>query len=159
MPEDSNSASLSLEEGSAVTLECSSSGGRPTPGVLWLNGSRPLSSKLVYNQDVGLQTVTAVYRFVLSRFDLASRFHCRVWNNATLDTPISAHLALDVQVKPTQLSIVRPPMPVVAGEMVQLTCTVEGARPFATISWYNRSELAQQAPVENTELMPDGTYR
>lgn len=22
-----------------------------------------------------------------------------------------------------------------------------------------RSELAQQAPVENTELMPDGTYR
>lgn len=62
-------------------------------------------------------------------------------------------------VKPTKLTIIKPPTPVVAGEMVSLTCTVDGSRPRSTITWFNRSQPVQQTPVENTELMDDGTYR
>ena len=62
-------------------------------------------------------------------------------------------------VKPTKLTIIKPPTPVVAGEMISLTCTVDGARPRSSISWFNRSQPVQQTPVENTELMEDGTYR
>ena len=43
--------------------------------------------------------------------------------------------------------------------MVSLTCTVDGARPRSSITWFNRSQPIQQSPVENTELMDDGTYR
>lgn len=40
-----------------------------------------------------------------------------------------------------------------------MTCSVEGARPAATIDWFNRSELVDPQPVTTEELMPDSTYR
>ncbi|KAH6930201.1 hypothetical protein HPB50_011785 [Hyalomma asiaticum] len=43
--------------------------------------------------------------------------------------------------------------------MVSLTCIVEGARPAANITWYNRSELVRPQPPAAEDLMSDGTYR
>lgn len=42
---------------------------------------------------------------------------------------------------------------------IPLIKIVDGARPRSTITWFNRSQPVQQSPVENTELMEDGTYR
>lgn len=62
-------------------------------------------------------------------------------------------------VKPLSLKIRGPSSPVVAGEMVSLTCFVEGARPAASISWYNRSELLDPQPLPTEEVMEDATFR
>lgn len=91
--------------------------------------------------------------------------------------------------KPLSLEVRGPTTPVVAGEMVSVTCVVclflfslnnrnlkgsfvfvnfsqnnycvqvEGARPAANITWYNRSEVVQSAPTASKDLMSDGTFR
>lgn len=57
------------------------------------------------------------------------------------------------------LKIKGPSQPVVAGEMITLTCVVDGARPAATIDWFNRSEIVVPHPPSTTDLQSDGTYR
>jgi len=153
---------LAFEEGSTVTLECSTTGGKPVPFIRMFNGTRPLAGKVALSVDetTSKQRVTSISQFVLSRFDLNSRFYCKVWTNLSSMQPLFEEVSIDVHVKPTKLTIIKPPTPaVVAGEMVSLTCTVDGSRPRSTITWFNRSQPIQQNPVENTELMDDGTYR
>lgn len=62
-------------------------------------------------------------------------------------------------VKPISLRVRGPTTPVVAGEMVSLTCTVEGSRPAATITWFNRSREVEPQPPASQDLMSDATYR
>lgn len=62
-------------------------------------------------------------------------------------------------VKPTSLKVNGPLEPVVAGEMVSLTCTVHGARPPATIDWFNRSDLIEPQPNSVEEVSHDSTFR
>lgn len=62
-------------------------------------------------------------------------------------------------VRPLTLKIRGPETPVVAGEMVSLTCLVEGARPAASIDWFNRSELVDPQPLSMDEVASDGTFR
>ncbi|GFU34650.1 ig-like domain-containing protein [Trichonephila clavipes] len=61
--------------------------------------------------------------------------------------------------KPVSLRLRGPTTPVVAGEMVSLTCTVEGSRPAASITWFNRSREVEPQPPASRDLMSDATYR
>lgn len=76
--------------------------------------------------------------------------------NASL---LNLNIFFKITVRPASLTVRGPTTPVVAGEMVSLTCTVEGARPAANITWYNRSEVIGPQPPPTTDLMSDGTYR
>ncbi|CAG2104399.1 unnamed protein product [Medioppia subpectinata] len=170
-------------ESSTIVFECSSSGGRPLPEVRWYNGTRAMRAKFTVLTDGNDQdhgdalisnggdlstggtgaggagpTVTATMRIIATRYDLGAKFECRVWNNATL-VPLYQWIRLDIQVKPLQLTVRGPTQAVVAGEMVSLTCSVDGARPAANITWYNRSEVVAPHPLPSTDLMSDGTYR
>ncbi|XP_053207682.1 hemicentin-2-like [Panonychus citri] len=145
-------------ESSTVTLECSTTGGRPIPEVKWFNGSRPLRSKVnLFNRETG-PSVTSTIRLVVTRNDVGVKLGCRVWNNAT-KVPLTKWISLEIHVKPLSLKLRRPKAPVVSGEMVSLTCTVDGARPPASIVWFNRSEVVSNHPPSSTELSSDGTYR
>ena len=62
-------------------------------------------------------------------------------------------------VKPVFLRVKGPSSPVVEGEMISFSCTVDGALPPATIVWFNRSEMISPHPISSTELMNDGTFR
>lgn len=64
-----------------------------------------------------------------------------------------------ITVKPISLRVRGPTTPVVAGEMVSLTCTVEGSRPAASITWFNRSREVDPQPAASQDLMSDATYR
>ncbi|CAL1262420.1 unnamed protein product, partial [Larinioides sclopetarius] len=146
-------------EGSTFVLECKSSGGRPAPEVTWWNGTKPLPVKTtVLPEGNGTYFVTSTARFVLSRWDLGGKVECRVRSNAS-SHPVHQWIKLDIHVRPASLHVRGPTTPVVAGEMVSLTCTVEGARPAANITWYNRSEVIGPQPVTAMDLMSDGTYR
>ncbi|XP_015783699.1 hemicentin-2-like [Tetranychus urticae] len=145
-------------ESSTLTLECSTTGGRPIPEIKWFNGTRPLRSKVnLINRETG-PSVTSTIRLVVTRSDVGVKFGCSVWNNAT-KIPLTKWISLEIHVKPLSLKLRRPKAPVVSGEMVSLTCTVDGARPPASIVWFNRSEVVTPHPTSSTDLMSDGTYR
>ena len=61
--------------------------------------------------------------------------------------------------RPNELHVGGPATPVVAGEMVSLNCRVDGARPAASIVWFNRSEEVTAHPSTISQVNPDGTYR
>lgn len=148
-----------FDEGTSVTLECSSYGGRPLPEVRWYNGTRPMRSKMsLHHTADGVSVVTASIRFITSRHDLTSKFDCRVANNATR-IPLSRAVRFDIHTSPVSLHVRGPVTARVAGEMVSLTCVVDGARPAANITWYNRSEPVIPHPVSVIEQGRDGTYR
>ncbi|KAF8768326.1 Hemicentin-2 like protein [Argiope bruennichi] len=146
-------------EGSTFILDCRSSGGRPPPLITLWNGTRTLAAKShVQTTEDGASDVIVTARFVLSRWDLESRLECRVQSNAT-PAPMIKWIKLDIHVKPVSLRLRGPTTPVVAGEMVSLTCTVEGSRPAASITWFNRSREVEPQPPASRDLMSDATYR
>lgn len=165
-----------------VVVECTTSGGRPQSDVKWTNGSHLMRNKISISTNSDSSTsVTSTAKFIVSRYDLASILTCSVSNNATRH-PLTRQVSFDVRgeshaaafllwfitshvslmtrtVKPLSLKIRGPDSPVVAGEMVSLTCWVEGARPAASIDWFNRSELVDPQPLSMDEVTSDGTFR
>ncbi|XP_054720922.1 B-cell receptor CD22-like [Uloborus diversus] len=106
----------------------------------------------------GSSEVVSSVKLVLSRWDLEGRLECRVESEA-VPTPMLIWVKLDVHVKPISLRVRGPTTPVVAGEMVSLTCTVEGARPPSDIKWFNRSLEVMPQPPASRDLMSDATWR
>jgi len=167
-----------FDEGDTVSLVCSSSGGRPLPEVKWFEGNHHLKSKIsvAENPDASGSTVTSTANFIVSRKNLESTFTCSVSSNATT-MPLLRSVSFDVRgksevscfylyshltlitVKPLSLKIQGPLSPVMSGEQLTISCSVEGARPPASISWYNRSELVNPQPEHKEELTEDGTFR
>ncbi|XP_054708263.1 hemicentin-1-like [Uloborus diversus] len=149
-------------EGTHLVVDCRSSGGRPPPNISLLNGTRVIPTQQQQQQTRegadGGSDVIATARFVLSRWDLESKIECRVESDA-VPTPISRIVKLDVHVSPVSLRLRGPTTPVVAGEMVSLTCTAEGARPPAHIAWFNRSIEVSPRPPQSRDLMSDATWR
>lgn len=84
-----------FDEGSTVTLECSTSGGRPIPDIKWFNGSKQLRAKTARVTREKALTVVSSTRFVVTRTDANARLECRIWNNATVE-PMSKWVSLDI---------------------------------------------------------------
>ncbi|XP_022258440.1 B-cell receptor CD22-like [Limulus polyphemus] len=146
-------------EGTTLSLECRSTGGKPAPEVTWWNGSESLPSRLSTTEDdLGISNVTSSTRFVLSRGDLGAKLRCKVKNNA-ITKELVAWVEVDIHVKPSSLEIEGPPGPVVAGDTVLLTCTIEGAKPSGKATWYNQSKIVEPQPHSSSELMSDGTFK
>lgn len=86
-------------ESSTLTLECSTTGGRPIPEIKWFNGTRPLRSKVnLINRESG-PSVTSTIRLIVSRNDVGVKFGCSVWNNAT-KIPLTQWISLEIHGKP-----------------------------------------------------------
>lgn len=97
-PNQSNYLIGPFDEGSTVTLQCFSSGGRPIPDVKWFNGSKQLRTKNSHILRDNALTVVSSTRFVVTRSDANAKLECRIWNNAT-DQPMSKWVSLDVHGK------------------------------------------------------------
>lgn len=119
------------------------------------------------NSNLARKKVTATARIIATRYDLGAKFECRiVWNNSDGSISETGHpkgskseessvlfdwLLLDIKVRPLSIHVALPRGPVVAGETVAMRCTVDGARPAANITWYNRSEVVQAVPMPESE--------
>lgn len=64
-----------------------------------------------------------------------------------------------VTVEPTTLHVRGPMTPVTAGDVVSLTCIVEGARPASSITWFNQSLVIDPQPLPSTDVLSDGSFR
>lgn len=86
-----------VDEGSLVSLECSSLGGRPLPDIKWFDRSHQIKSKISVSEtpDTG-STVTSSAKIIITRKDLDSTFTCSVSNNATT-MPFLRSISFDVR--------------------------------------------------------------
>lgn len=68
------------------------------PFIRLFNGTRPLPGKVALSVDetTSKQKVTSITQFVLSRFDLNSRFYCKVWTNISSMQPLFGEVSIDV---------------------------------------------------------------
>ncbi|CAF4945606.1 unnamed protein product [Pieris macdunnoughi] len=96
------------------------------------------------------QTITehSVVKHVLpltvTRTELDGELVCNV-SSAALDNPIIRTLKLDVRVPPNKIAISGVGEHVTQGTLLTLMCSVSGARPAATIEWFNGTELLTPA--------------
>ena len=86
-----------IDEGSMVTMECSSTGGRPLPDIKWFDRNHQMKTKISVseNPESG-STVTSTAKFIITRKTLDSRFTCSVSNNAT-SMPFIRVISFDVR--------------------------------------------------------------
>ncbi|XP_076371726.1 B-cell receptor CD22-like isoform X2 [Tachypleus tridentatus] len=147
-------------EGTTLSLECKTSGGKPAPEVTWWKGSESLPSRRsIADDEIGASNVTSSIRFILSRSDLGARLECHVKHDTIEKEIMVTWVEIDVNVKPFSLEIEGPSAPVVAGATVKLLCTIEGAKPAAKVTWYNQSKIVEFQPESYSEFTSDGTFK
>lgn len=135
-----------LKEGHRLEMLCEVRGARPQPLVGWYRAGKNLMAheNVVTDEVRGLFTVKSKLVLNLSRQELGNTIECRV--KTTDDDPIiSNQLYIDLEVRPTLMRLSGVKGHVVEGSKVLLQCHVYGARPAANISWYNSSQLIDDA--------------
>ncbi|XP_035226705.1 hemicentin-1-like [Stegodyphus dumicola] len=144
-------------QGNNISLTCGTSDGKPTPEVSWFKGSEELDSEThVHIEKNGASTVKSRVNVTLKREDLGAKIECHVDNDA-IDDPLVSWVEIDLHVPPLSLEVEGPTSPVIAGELVSLTCTIQGAKPAANATWYNKSDVINVMPQTHIDQAPDGT--
>ncbi|XP_071034421.1 hemicentin-1 isoform X2 [Parasteatoda tepidariorum] len=145
-------------EGHTLSLECETFGGKPTPEVSWYNGGEELESESkVRIEKNGASSVTSMMQMSLEREDLGANIECHVDNEA-IDEPLVSWVKIDLHVGPISLEVEGPTTPVVSGNSVTFICTIEGAKPWANATWFNRSDVLNIEPRTQIDLREDGTF-
>ncbi|XP_055692645.1 hemicentin-1 isoform X4 [Lutzomyia longipalpis] len=159
-----NSTTLGpLREGHTLGGTCEVRGARPAPVVGWYRSGKRLTDTVTIDESNGLFLVKSTLSLVLSRQELASIIECRVETPA-LEHIVSNQLVLDLQVRPTKISLSGVKHHTVQGTKVLLQCQVFGARPAANVTWYNstRALNPDHEPLSTistkTYLQNDGTF-
>ncbi|XP_045485355.1 hemicentin-1 isoform X4 [Pieris rapae] len=130
-----------LLERARVNVTCLVTDGKPQPKVTWyFNGKERLDAQTITEQSV----VKHVLPLTVTRTELNGELVCNV-SSAALDNPIIRTLKLDVRVPPNKIAISGVGEHVTQGTLLTLMCSVSGARPAATIEWFNGTELLTPA--------------
>ncbi|XP_038217056.1 hemicentin-2 isoform X4 [Zerene cesonia] len=143
-----------LLERARVNVTCIVVDGKPQPKVTWyFNGKERLDAQTITEQSL----VKHVLPMTVTRAELDGELVCNV-SSAALDAPILKKVKLDVRVPPNKIAISGVGEHVTQGTLLTLMCVVSGARPAATIEWYNGTELLttqtqniQQREVESSD--------
>ncbi|GAB0099475.1 Immunoglobulin [Sergentomyia squamirostris] len=159
-----NSTTLGpLREGHTLGGTCEVRGTRPVPLVGWYHAGKRLTDTVTIDESNELFLVKSTLSLVLSRQELASIIECRVETPA-LEHIVSNQLVLDLQVRPTKISLTGVKHHTVQGTRVLLQCQIFGARPAANMTWYNSTKAldADNNPLTSistkTYLQNDGTF-
>ncbi|KAI8118506.1 Kin of IRRE-like protein 2 [Lucilia cuprina] len=153
-----------MQERQTLKATCIVKNTRPQPQVGWWRGNKRLTTHSPsYDEKDGLFTATLELSLQLSRDDLGHSIECRA-ESAAIQSTIKNHFSVDLQVRPTTVTINGVEHHTVQGSKVVLTCDVHGARPPVNLTWFNAS---QPMDPEENDLMEirtrafekeDGTY-
>ena len=80
-----------------ISLNCSSTGGKPTPTVRWLRNGQPITSAILIVPSVEMGTTSSLITVELTKQDDSANFSCIVFNDANVDHPHIGSEILDVQ--------------------------------------------------------------
>ncbi|XP_072934032.1 uncharacterized protein nrm isoform X4 [Epargyreus clarus] len=144
----------SLKERSRVNVSCVVKEGKPQPKVTWyFNGEEQLNGQTITDKT----TVEHVLPLVITRAEIGGELMCNV-TSAALDKPIIRKVKLDVEVPPNKIAVSGVGEHATQGTLLTLMCVVSGARPAATIEWYNgthklepEAQNIQQKQVESED--------
>ncbi|KAJ4944326.1 hypothetical protein JOQ06_012870 [Pogonophryne albipinna] len=127
LPSVSVSPSAEIEEGSSVTLTCSSDA-NPAASYTWYkrNGNRNVPPLTTEPQ--------LVFRSIQSSD--SGQYFCSATNE--LGSSTSENVRIDVKYAPRRLSLSKPSGEIKEGRSVTLTCSSE-ANPAATYTWYKKN--------------------
>nr|XP_036226715.1 uncharacterized protein LOC106618396 isoform X2 [Bactrocera oleae] len=153
-----------MQERQTLKVSCVVQNTRPQPQVGWWRGNkRLLTHSASYVETDGLFTATLELNLELSRDDLARDIECRV-ESAALPKKLINKFRVDLQVRPTSISINGVEHHTVQGSKVVLTCDIHGARPAVNLTWFNSSTVISPEENDLTEIRTkafekdDGTY-
>ncbi|XP_054735884.1 uncharacterized protein LOC129242947 isoform X2 [Anastrepha obliqua] len=153
-----------MQERQTLKAECVVRNTRPLPQVgWWRRDKRLMTHSASYVETDGLFTATLGLTLELSRDDLARDIECHV-ESAALPNKIINKFRVDLQVRPTSISINGVEHHTVQGSKVVLTCDIHGARPAVNLTWFNSSTIISPEENDLTEIRTkafekdDGTY-
>ncbi|XP_054086404.1 uncharacterized protein LOC105214792 isoform X5 [Zeugodacus cucurbitae] len=153
-----------MQERQTLKVSCVVQNTRPQPQVGWWRGNkRLLTHSASYVETDGLFTATLELNLELSRDDLARDIECRV-ESAALPNKLINKFRVDLQVRPTSISINGVEHHTVQGSKVVLTCDIHGARPAVNLTWFNSTAVIGPEENDLTEIRTkafekdDGTY-
>ncbi|XP_045781158.1 hemicentin-1 isoform X3 [Maniola jurtina] len=135
-----------LSERARVNITCVVVGGKPQPKVTWyFNGKEKLDAQTITEQN----QVKHVLPLTITRSELGGELMCNV-SSAALDRPVLRHVKLNVEVPPNKIAIFGMGEHATQDTLLTLMCTVSGARPAATVEWFNGTQKLT-APEQNIQ--------
>ncbi|XP_060568885.1 hemicentin-1-like, partial [Ruditapes philippinarum] len=128
-------------EGQSLTIQCTSTGGYPSPTVTWYKNSISSSIQLASTssgtiQSDGTYTVNLQHTFTPATSDDRKYLICRSYYPQADSAQVGSNnksVLLYLSLKPNQPTVTQ--TSVVSGSTVTVRCTTNGCRPAASISW------------------------
>ena len=158
-----NSTIGPFREGQQVRLRCVSGGESSAKYYLyWYLGDSPITGHTHHHPH----SVSSSILLNITRSLLNKRVVCKVANLALDTRPMTASVEIDLNLEPvtTVITAELDREDLVSGDRIILLCQAEGARPAATISWYNTTQerteeiLTDHSQDQIASLQSDGTY-
>ncbi|KAL9904023.1 neuromusculin isoform 2-T2 [Glossina fuscipes fuscipes] len=153
-----------IQERQILKSTCIVRNTRPQPQVGWWRGNKRLTTHSPsYDEQNGLFTATLELSLQLSRDDLGHNIECRV-DSAAIPNTLKNQFSVDLQVRPTSITINGVEHHTVQGSKVVLTCDIHGARPPVNLTWYNNTQPISSEDNDISEIRTkafgkeDGTY-
>ncbi|KAK7495223.1 hypothetical protein BaRGS_00013633, partial [Batillaria attramentaria] len=152
-----NLAGEIFQEGQNVRFTCASSGGNPTPTIIWMkNGIELPSADPTQTQDGGVTQRTIAV--TMDHSDHRANYSCAVYNEVNKGQPLMASRILSVQYSPIITFIPASPYIVRLGEEAELTCQVDANPAVFSVTWEkdgvrlpDASTTQRFSPVERTD--------
>ncbi|XP_060588057.1 hemicentin-1-like [Ruditapes philippinarum] len=129
-------------EGQSLTIQCTSTGGYPSPTVTWYKNSVSSSNQLSSTssgtiQSDGTYTVNLQHTFTPATSDDRKYLICRSYYPQADSAQVGSNsksVLIYLRLKPSQPTVTQTSV-VPAGSTVTVRCTTSGCRPAASISW------------------------
>ncbi|XP_045517545.1 nephrin-like [Pieris brassicae] len=140
-----------LEESGNFTLLCELRGGRPQPTLSWLINNTPVDDHIILKND-GKVIISKISVSGAERSWLNSTVRCQATNTALL-SPHERTARVEMNLRPTSVSIAGKPGQLSADSEVTLVCITHGSRPPAQVTWYRENRKYTRG--KHSEYMND----
>ena len=122
-----------LFEGQRKRISCLSMAGNPLPNLKWFKGNEEIEGVPTHKEKSADYSRSEMV-IVANRSDNGVEYRCEAKNEA-IDTPLSTKVNLQVQFKPSEVSISVEPKTPKAGKTAILTCKSGSSNPPSSIAW------------------------
>ncbi|XP_022245134.1 hemicentin-1-like isoform X2 [Limulus polyphemus] len=129
-----------FNEGDSLQLTCQVSGGKPRPSLTWWREYTILDDDYSFTPEDVVKNDLKISE--LKRHDLLTVFTCQASNN-NITVPSASAVTLDLNLKPVEVKIHPYQRPLPADKEVDLTCSSNGSRPAAKITWWKGDKQMQ----------------
>ncbi|CAG2175405.1 unnamed protein product [Oppiella nova] len=137
-----------FNEGAHLTVICEAEGGKPRPSIRWYKDSTLLDDSWIVTPQGIVRNELVITR--LLRTDHKSILTCQA-NNSNLTKPVTASIALELNLRPLDVRITTVHRPLMADRQIEVVCEAGGSRPPALVTWWKGSKRLAHTTEEITK--------